>query len=374
MTLRYSKDNRQILEEASAWFVEFRLGHIDKIKRRDFMRWLKCSPEHVRAYMEISGAYAKLPSAAVVGHADIAQLIERTRARSNVVPLDNVDELHMAAVPLNPARKQHASRTTVARLAASIALFGLGVVVAAWVVLTQAPTYATQTAEHRSITLDDGSKVDLNARTRIRVSFTRAERSIELLEGQALFHVSRDLLRPFIVSGAGTRIRAVGTRFDVNLRRSGTTVTVLEGRVAILDKTAQAGAAPKTETNGQTHGVPGSSGTVAAGSGSAFILAAGEQAIITPKAIARPPHANIAAATAWTEGEFEFDETPLADVVEEFNRYNRLPIVIESQGLMEFRISGNYSSEDPHSLIRFLENQPDLIVTESASEFRIRQR
>ena len=54
------------------------------------------------------------------------------------------------------------------------------------------------------------------------------------MTGQALFTVAKDPRRPFVVSADHTRVRAVGTQFDVQKRTSGTTVTVLEGRVAIL--------------------------------------------------------------------------------------------------------------------------------------------
>jgi transmembrane sensor len=153
------------------------------------------------------------------------------------------------------------------------------------------------------------------------------------------------------------QVQAVGTRFDVNLKKSGAIVTVLEGKVAVSSHAlAVDGLEPIMPTKVEA------------------LLIAGEQAIITETAIARPKLANIAAATAWKQGELEFDETPLVEVAEEFNRYNRVRLIVESPSLDDLRISGVYSSDDPRSLIRFLHNQPDLVVTETKREIRIRQR
>jgi transmembrane sensor len=360
MSTPHSSSNRQILEEASAWFVEFRLGEPDTTRRREFMQWLQRSPEHIRAYMEISRAYARLPTENTVGSRDIERLVERVRSRANVVSRECVSEL-----PIVTATKSgpYPARRRTMLLAASISALSVCMLLAVWLVLTRAPLYATATAEHRSITLEDGSKLELNARTKIRIDYREDERHIDLLEGQALFHVAKDPGRPFVVSSAGAQVRAIGTRFDVHLRKSGTTVTVLEGRVAIQPRSLphetprpeQAGSAGRPDGNA----IP-------------LELAAGEQIIITPTAIARPARPNLAAATAWTQGELEFDETPLRDVVEEFNRYARVPLVIDTPSLEDFRISGVYSSEDAGSLIRFLESQPDLVVTETPTGIRIR--
>ena len=63
---------------------------------------------------------------------------------------------------------------------------------------------------------------------------------MELLAGQALFEVTKDASRPFVVSSQNKRIRAVGTQFDVNQRQGGTIVTVVEGTVAISSVAIQA--------------------------------------------------------------------------------------------------------------------------------------
>jgi transmembrane sensor len=366
MTTRQHGENRQILEEASAWFVEFRLGEIGRVRRGEFMQWLQRSPEHICAYIEISTSYGRLPTADSVDDKDVEHLLKKAASRANVVSMESVGDFS-STTPTSHERERdpRAARRRPILLAASIAALSVFALLAAWIALTTPPVYATTTAEHRSITLDDGSKVELNARTKVRVDFAENERHVELLEGQALFQVAKDPRRPFIVSSAGVNVRAVGTRFDVQLRRSGTTVTVLEGRVAVQSSSFSDGTWQPETTASVTH---------RDGVAIPLELTAGEQVVITPRLVAKPIHPNVAAATAWTHDELEFDETPLPDVAEEFNRHNRVPLLIDSPSLESFRISGVYSSEDPRSLIRFLQSQPDLLVTESPTAIRVRQK
>src|SRR6185312_2996797 len=124
-------------------------------------------------------------------------------------------------------------------------------------------------------------------------------------------------------------------------------VTVMEGRVALELEPGKA-----TSTVSST-------------------LAAGEQALITGGTIVKSLHVNVAAVTAWIQGELEFDETPLSEAVVEFNRYSRKRLIITSPALTEVRVSGVYSPSDTDSLLLFLRNQPDLAVTETDTEIRI---
>ena len=263
-------------------------------------------------------------------------------------------------------------------MAASVALLG---VLAAWGLWSKlsVPEYATTTGEQRSLEFTDGSTVELNSRSRIRVRYSEGERAVDLLEGQALFHVAKDPRRPFIVNADGTRVRAVGTRFDVYRKHDGTVVTVVEGRVAVRtdlgaasaeesQPTATAGAGSAALQDGV--GVPSPSDAAGLSRGP-ILLSAGEQLVVTQKEAQKASHPNIASATAWTQREIVFESATLSDVAEEFNRYNRRQLIIEDPELYGFHISGVFSSTDPDSLIRFLRERPGVRVTVTGSEIRI---
>src|ERR1700735_3760724 len=82
------KSNRQIVDEASEWFVEFRVGDVDAAARERFDEWLRRSPEHIRAYIDIARFYVELSPSNVQRDIDVEVLIAYANSDgSNVVPL-----------------------------------------------------------------------------------------------------------------------------------------------------------------------------------------------------------------------------------------------------------------------------------------------
>jgi transmembrane sensor len=404
-----SRVARLILEEASEWFVDFRVGDVDAQARARFDEWLRRSPEHIRAYMEIAKTYVELPTLQLAGKLDIDALIAYAHSGENVLPFDNAEsapaiDSHAPSVPnsRDGIRMEPAGRARHRRygsLAASSCALVLLIVGALWLRSEHYPTYSTDIGERRSITLADGSTVDLNARSRIQIEFSGAERHVELLDGQALFQVAKDKNRPFIVRSGDATVRAVGTQFDVYRKENGTTVTVLEGRVAVYsnergeptaaDSTPTAGSARATPSippavhaaaplasSGASAGEPPRTadppGLVDPSYSAGVYLSAGEQVTVIPGQIApTPTRADVAAATAWTERRLIFDGARLSDVVQEFNRYNHRQLIIEGSQLSDLHVSGVFSSTDPTSLIRFLRAQPGMKLTENDKDIRI---
>jgi transmembrane sensor len=378
MSRNASDPSAQALEEASTWFVAFRAREADEASRRDFHDWLKRSPDHVRAYLEIASTYAEIPTPE--GGRTPLDLIEKARANSdlNVVPLapgkaaDRPPWMLRASGP--DSRIANRQRRLPARLAAAV----VALVVAAgtgWL-YAQRNTYGTTVGEQRSITLADGSIVNLDACSKVRIEFSARERHIELLAGQALFLVAKDAARPFIVSTRNAKVRAVGTQFDVDRMDAGTRVTVIEGRVSVLpdanERGSRAHGAHDTQQLPSPAGTSGGSWAAAPRTASdEVLLAAGEQVTITRLHVLRVDEPNIAAATAWTQHRLVFDGTPLEEVVEEFNRYSTHRVVIDSPGLARLRISGQYTSTDPASLIRFLSLQHGVAVNDRDGQIHI---
>jgi ferric-dicitrate binding protein FerR (iron transport regulator) len=423
--------NRQILEEASAWFIEFRAGSQSATSHTEFVHWLTRSPEHIRAYLEISGTYTQLPKPGAIPEDAVSALLNRARARVQdaVTPLSELTSTMLPAAGGRAAeqlpRTVEMRRPTLWRvwtLAATILVaIGAG---AAWF-HAQRGLYTTDTAEQRTVTLEDGSRIELNARSRLRVTYSKTVRTVDLYDGQALFQVAKDTLRPFLVKSGEATVRAVGTQFDVYRKDDHTTVTVLEGRVAVYAPELRAGARDLTMPGAQTeasgshaalqhdlprplpkdssstpsvsgsppgdsssHALPRNGSGAAAEvptpaasnaaldpSGSAAIfLSAGEQVTVEPDAITSPHRANVSATTAWTRGQLEFEETPLSEVADEFNRLSTRTLSIDSPALNDLRISGVYSSVDPASLILFLRSQPDLVVTETGNRIEVQAK
>jgi transmembrane sensor len=382
--------NKQIYEEAAQWLVELRTGDIDAAARARLDGWFRTSPEHIRAFLELSHVWEEGGDKELSRVFSRAELIGRARAvGTNVVVLDSGPQgeltAHVATASDTPAahasddrRKEIPSRRrSTARmpwgrysLAASTAFL---VVAAALTLYRSWPsTYTTGIGDERTVTLADGSKVELDARSRIHVRFSKHERDIDLLDGQALFYVAKDASRPFIVTSDEAHVRAVGTQFDVYRKSGGTTaVTVIEGRVAVL-----AGSAPSMGTTlpqspgalSMTHETDGQKGVAEPahlafpGASPGVLVSAGEQVIVTAQQISKPENASIAVATAWTRRELVFDEASLTDVAAEFNLYNKKPLIMSDGSLKDFHVTGVFSSTDPSSLLRFLRAQKGIRV------------
>ena len=363
--------NAQIYSEAGDWFLACRSGQFDDAMRRKFDRWLRLSPQHLSAYLELAAIWDEGPGLDPQHRWDVDTLIAQALAdRSNVMPL---------SASTNSAEPMRAAQSPRVRwIAASIAAMAAGLAVVVWAQLFREPTYVTQIGEQRSIALADGSMMALNSRSKVRVRYSQAERALELLEGQALFHVAKDPSRPFIVTAAGTRVRAVGTQFDVNKRREGTVVTVVEGRVSVLTNVADARvdpiavemsmpSMPRLPAEGKTGG--------ARGPAAGILLAAGEQITVTETAANAITHPDVTRALAWTQRQLVFDAATLNEVAEEFNRYNRRQLIVQDPELYEFHISGVFASTDPEGLLQFLRERAGVQVVETdAAIFLTRKR
>ncbi len=351
--------NSQILEEASTWFVELSEGHLTDKVREQFSDWLRASPEHVRAYLQISALWEDAPLLGK-GAEDVEALIARTRAAGNVVRVGKDRQ------PSSVGSRRFVTPLRSA-LAASLVLVAIGITF--WA--QQRGVYETAIGEQRSLTLADGSTIDLNAQSRVRVHFTAAERSIDLLEGQVLFHVTHDTARPFIVHSGAASVRAVGTQFDVDRRSGETVVTVVEGRVAVLpDSLLQPVSANAVDSSAPSIPAPDFALT-GPGEGHGLLLTAGEQVTLTAQATSRPTRTDVAAAIAWTQRKLVFASSPLTQVADEYNRYHQKRIVIRDRRLAGFLVSGVFSATDSRAFVAFLRAQPNLTVHETDTEIEI---
>jgi transmembrane sensor len=345
--------NSQIREAAAQWLVEFRTDTPDAAARRQFASWLRTSPEHTQAYLDLLALWEDAQRYDPQRGLDIDALVALARVDTAITDLRT--DVRRVAIPRDTAlRRLLRPSTGIAALLSLVINFGL-----VWIAANSRDvTYSTEIAEQRSVVLTDGSHVDLDGLSNLRVNFTRHERSVELLSGQALFHVTKDTKRPFIVRVDGTRLRAVGTEFDVNRTTLGTVLTVLEGRVAVLTSDAPV----------RNHSGPVDTGVK---------VNAGQQATILHSTITAPQAVDTAAVTGWMRRLLVYASTPLPVVVEEFSRFNYRRIVIASPELANFRVTEVFRPFDPESLsdlVLYLRRQPGIEVVEKANQISVRVR
>lgn len=355
--------NEQIGEAAADWLVAFCEGEVDASGREVFIEWLRSSPEHVRAYLRISALWEDEDLFTRSGKMDADALVQRALAESNVVSLSGADIGMSSAgegrVVTPPVRRRGALRFAIA---ASVLVATIGIASFVWLQVDTPLVYKTAVGEQRTVTLSDGSTLSLNARSKVVVKYDETRRAVDLVEGQALFRVTSNPRRPFIVHSDSAIIRAVGTQFDVSRRSDKTVVTVVEGRVAVSEM--------ESAGRGGSNLLSGSKSS-SAQAGAATLVSAGEQVIATASALTTVQRADVAAATAWTEGKLVFRSLPLVEVIDEFNRHTPRRFVIEDAQLADVRISGIFSFTDTAQLTEFLRERFGVIVRETDAEIRL---
>ena len=355
---RYSAE---VYAQACEWFVEFRAASADEPVRQAFHSWLQQAPAHMAAYLDVAASWN------FTGNLDVSARFPREALIAQGGDCNTLLLYPGAGTPGKPLprRRIGARWLSTAGVAVAVAAFALVAAVLLTVWVRRSSTYSTGIGQKRLITLADGSVIDLNARSRIVVRYTKTRREIDLLQGQALFADTDDPTRPFIVRSRATVVRAMGTQFDVNLLHAETIVTVIQGKVVVARQRPASGGA-SDPLRPMPLRAPFALSTV--------YLTAGEQLTVSPTRRMRPVRTNVTAAIAWVHHKLIFASTALRDVVQEFNRYNARQLVIASPSLETFRIDGVFSSTNPKSLIDFLRQSPGIKVTETGDNVVISQR
>ncbi|MBL8271725.1 FecR family protein [Steroidobacter sp.] len=346
------KTARAIGEVASEWVVKMHAADVSDADARAFMEWLRRSPQHVAEYLHAEKVFFVLEGAAREDATDVAALLREHG--SNIVELQQADAAPELVIPSQPSTDRSRSRWFAAA-AAVVATVGVSLfAVHTW---RSADTFATGTGEQRRIVLDDGSTVDLNTRSSVKVHFTDATRRIELAEGEAFFSVAKDPGRPFIVSTGTAEVRAVGTQFNVYRQQTRAVVTVVEGKVAVTANDAAVSDQRLIPT------VDPAPIEISAGEEVAVDLNRAGSAIATP-----PANSNTRVATAWRQRRLIFENQTLSEVASEFNRYNRRKFVVEDAQLGAELISGVFDADRPDDLVSFLEGQGNVRVQRGAAD------
>jgi transmembrane sensor len=254
-------------------------------------------------------------------------------------------------------------------IAGAVALGGLAVITTLWTVLpgraglrdlaggapilmgSPGAVYETGTGQRSISTLQDGSSVELNAQTRIKVVFSNHRRDVDLIYGQALFHVVHDPHRPFIVRAADRDITAVGTQFDVRLDASSVRVTLIEGKVKVSREPSPAAteqAPPPASDAHSSYLSPGQQfiARVGASASTSNIGAA-------PDILIRD--VDVSKVTDWRNGRIFLDDLPLTEAVAEMNRHSPVQISVPDPQLARFHINGMFRAGEQEAFVTALQ-------------------
>lgn len=301
---------------ASDWVIRREAG-LTIAQEDEFVAWRDADPRHAEA---------------VARHTKVWQFLDRPRTGGRAPEM-------LAALS---ARTKHRRHTRLAT-AAAIVLLGLGT----WWSLRPAPAAnparATVTVTAPTLrTLPDGSIVELRSGTTITVDYEGIFRRVTLQKGEALFQVAKNKERPFIVTGGGVDVRAVGTAFLVGVENKQVDVIVTEGRVAVASPAALFPPVTMAETP--------------------TLVDAGKRLLVEPHSGRPFPQEAVAISAeeiarrlAWRETWLEFSYTPLSEVVATMNRHADKRLVIKDRSLDSLPVTGLFRANNAETLVRLLE-------------------
>ena len=321
---------RRAALEAAEWVVRLQDPKVTRSERAEYVRWLRESSLHLAEMLRVSHIHGEL---AVFPYWSEIAPIEGSSDGGSVVEFSGA-----WGPPIKESRSVRGVRFRhyISALAAAIAILGVAL---AYFGDFQYRTIDTEAGERRTATLADGSVVRLSPETTLRVHFTRSERRIMLSRGEALFLVAKDPAKPFLVETDRTRVRAVGTAFDVEHRYDSVIVTVEEGRVAVTE-------APTEPFL-----------TLAQNRATAEVSLDADQQIIVPAggSTGQVRKVDSHRELAWADGHLVFDHDPVAAVVRQFNRFNRVQIQVLDPQLAARPVSAVFSVSGPEAFVSFLE-------------------
>lgn len=358
--------NKQIAEEAAHWATTLDAGPLNFKQKSDLLSWLKTSPVHLNELLMALSLFECVGFSDPAGANDIDDILKQ--ASVNVAPLAEASVSFSETPVATRGKRIWTGAAIAACLAILILTFQLLSSVQNRWKGTEANIISTALGEQRSVTLDDGSVVFVNTQSRIAVTYSDEYRTVEVERGEALFDVEENADRPFRVIAGDTIAEALGTRFNVRYINDEAEVSVIQGTVAVT----RDGYLFKELDRSQSDADVADLIEVGALDDGRIILVAGESAELSATSwVPTLAVTNADVVSAWTTRRLMFDEDRLEDIAAEFNRYNRVRLVIESETLSNERLSGVFSADDPESLVDFLTMTNDVRVSRYGSTLRI---
>lgn len=342
------------IEQAAAEWLARRDGDLwTEADEARLAEWLDASTAHRVAFLRLEQAWADTGRLQALAAGRLAAGPPERGRWGWPLQSDGSSVGGTASRPDRPAPARRARRG--GRLFTAAAALALGIATL-WVwrveYRVERATYATAMGKLDSVRLPDGSRATLSSDTRIDIALSRQERRIDLQGGEAFFEAAKDLERPFVIAAGDRRVVAVGTRFSVRRSDTDLRVVVTEGVVRLeVPSTRRGGAA------------------------TVRLLPAGAVAVVDRDGVTahQGSLASAERALEWRGGFLRFEDTPLVEAAEEFNRFHARKLVMGDAEVAALRIGGNFRWSNLDGFVRLLESgfavrverRGDLIVLHS---------
>ncbi len=324
-------------QRSSEWIVFLNSEHATDDDRQRFKQWLSLDTRHQLAYQKTSAIW---------------------QAAAAMESLKSIEPrfLEQNKISLWPKIKKPLSINLTQTLLATAAVITFCLGFFFLIQPSQNPDttqhYQTATAEKQLITLPDGSEITLSPQTQIEVRYSDKKRHIKLQRGEAYFVVAKNPQRPFIVDSGHTRIKVLGTVFNVNGNTLNTIVSVAEGKVQVSSVSIPGYRDAETK------------------------LTTGQQVRVSEaKGVGRKRTINADNAGAWRRGVRIYQSQPLQHVLLDLGRYHSAELIITDDALKSHPVTSVFLTDNVEQMLKALESVlPIHIVQVSANRIEIRPR
>ncbi len=298
-------------DELEVFFNLLATGELDPYLEEDMELTIKSALDDKRTK---SGKFTLLKYAAAILVFALAVVLYRysmSTAKNLIVPgrehavLTMADGTRMTLDTILGARQQADNGVLLTKGANGALVYDLSQIKGANIdkLTTQVSTIETPKGGMYQLVLSDGSKVWLNASSKLKfpLMFEKDKRLVEV-EGEVYFEVAHKEGQPFVVKSGRQEIKVLGTVFNVNAYATENIIktTLLEGSIAVSTATATK------------------------------ILKPSQEALTTQQGI-MVEDIDTEQAVAWKNGYFKFDKLTVKEMMPQIERWYNLEVVYSPQ-------------------------------------------
>jgi transmembrane sensor len=291
----------QIAEEAAAWVDRLNKPVFDVAAGPNFDAWMAAAPRHREVFADLQALWQSDALVEALSH----------------------DETASTAAKVSPTlmNRYRTARRAAPRFLAAACAMTLAFLLTLPMLSTT--TYRTGSGSGKSVTLADGSRVDLSGDTELRVQILPWTRNAVLARGEAFFDVHHESARSFQVASGTTSVRVLGTAFNVD-RQSATrtAVSVYRGAVEVA-----------------VDGKPDR------------VLHKGDGARVVDGRVTEQPRI-VESSPDWKSGWFVASDVPLGVLISKVQRYSARPIELHGSTLQTLPISGRFHVSDTDRVLQ----------------------
>lgn len=304
-----------LMKEALQWIVRLTSGTATTADAQEFEIWRAQGPAHHDAFRE-AAAFRKtvhamnLPHPAALRAANVTPLRPRPVLMNRRAMLAGSGAIAASAAAVMVANPPLGLWPSFAELTAD---------------------YRTGQGERRDVKLAGGASIDLNARSALSV--INDGHGISLVSGEAFVDLP-ETTRPFLAQAGGEGFASRGGTFNVRTSERETCVTCLSGAI-----------------------------TRETGNGSQ-VLKPGEQFIASPSGETRVVQVDPVRISGWRQGLLVFRNTPLAEAVEDINRYRSAKIILTSNDIGRRQVNGIFHTDQIENAVAQIQQLLHLGVRE----------